>query len=219
MKIITNATLAAVLLWITLSPTYGQSRQGAVNHSLAQYQIILLYDSDPGITYDDQTRAALANAFARLQSMAFDKKLKVAYSSAYANRALPIDFLRAGRDNILLAAPTFSYRKVGTVIKRVEVTTTIIFTDLFTLQPVLKKESVTRDKDWSFAFTQGLIECFTELMESHPGYDFRQTRAFRNTLIATPVFELLMAEYRKSQAPHPLEGLWRIENESHFGQF
>lgn len=194
-----------------------RAQQGT--NSLDQYEVILLADIDPTIITDEKARAALANAYSRLQALAFDKKLRIAYASAYIGRNLPADVLRKGRDNILVAAPTYSYKQVGTVFKKVEVRTTIIFTDLQSLQAVDKREAVARHPDWSLAFAEGMITCFENFVADHPGYNIYKTRVYKNSLMEMPPREVLLGKYRTSKDPHPLEGLWRIDNESHFGKF
>lgn len=186
---------------------------------LETYEVILLHDLDQVVSTDEKGRAALANAFSFLKGAAFDKKLKAAISSSYINRAVPLDILKTGRDNILLASPSISYKQVGTVFKKWEVKTTVIFSDLLSMQPVLKQEAVVRNADWSQGFAEGLIECLTALLAQHPGYNVYKTRSYKNSLMETPSKEVLLAKYREAANPHPLEGLWRTENDSMFGAF
>jgi S1-C subfamily serine protease len=186
--------------------------------SLDVFQLILVADGDV-VTRDMDGRAALASAFSRFQAAAFDKKIKAGLASAYIARSVPLDVLKIGRDNILLATPSFSHRQVGTVFKKWEVTTTVIFADLVTFQPIRKTEAVVRNPSWSQAYSEGIASCLSQLLAEHPGFNVYKTRTYRNSLIEGLSKEMLWARFMESNAPHALEGPWRIDNDSHFGKF
>ena len=207
-----------LLVWFGISASVF-SQPVPPGPGLDAYEVILLHDLDQVVSADERGRAAIANAFSFLKGAVFDKKLKTALSSTYINRAIPLDILKTGRDNILLASPTISYKQVGTVFKKWEVRTTVIFSDLLSMQPVIKKEAVVRNADWSQGFAEGLIECLTLLLAQHPGYNVYKTRSYQNSAMQTPAKETLMAKYREAANTHPLEGLWRTDNDCMFGAF
>lgn len=207
--------LAAVLV---ASCFAGIEAPPAPSSQLEMFRVLVVADGEQ-VARDEKTRAALASAYSRLQSLAFDKQLKVVLASSYLSRATTVDVLTTGRDNILLATPSYAYRQVGTVFKKWEVTTTIIFSDLMTFQPVKKLEATSRHQDWSQAFADGMIECFARLTSEYPGFNYYKTRTFKNSLLDGPSREALISRLRESTAPHPLEGPWRVINDSHFGKF
>ena len=222
LTMITIIRLITALFMLGVANLYSQSGSKVKLQEFSArdlYGIVVFADSTEAITRDAGGRAAQENVLSRFRSLAFDRKINVALATSYFNRTERNDILTAGRDNILFAFPSYSYRTVGTLIKKIEVTTTVVFSNLLTQEAVVKTETVTRNADWAQAFAEGLTDCLTQFLETQPSFNFYKTRAYKNSILESPNKEALLEQNKNNPEASGLEGSWEITNESHFGKF
>jgi hypothetical protein len=191
---------------------------GAINPALSKFDYIVIAD-DVSVYRDNAGLAALNNANNYFSPKAIKRGISIVGFSRYRTRNVSTAMLKTGRDRMILAIPSFSSKEVGTLQKKIEVLTTVWFNDALTGQQLVQKQSTKRNRDWSQAFQEGLKECFDALLDDYPGFDATKSFGYQQNQRPRPTRDALLTAYSKRATHHPMEGEWRIETPTAFGQF